>query len=120
MLSMLVESAQNLIPGILRSPDVWGRWGSPGNRPGQAAKPLSEVDNALVHCCGHVVLLATATLMHVAVLCCIHNNEPSMHDVGQIILSVADTPLVACTPSYCALGAGGGIVVYAQHGAGHP
>ncbi len=37
--------------------------------------------------------------MHVAVLCCIHNSELSMHDVGQMILSVADTPLVACTPT---------------------
>lgn len=43
-----------------------------------------------------------------------------MHDVRQMILSVADTPLVACTPSYCALDAGGKIAVYAQHGTEHP
>ena len=97
MLSMLVVSAQNLIPGILLSPGVWGRWGPPRNRPSEAAKPLSEADNALVHCCGHVVLLATATLMHVAVLCCIYNSELSMHDVGQMILSFADIPLAACS-----------------------
>ncbi len=41
--------------------------------------------------------------MHVAVLCCIHNSELSMHDVGQIILSLADITLVACASSYCAL-----------------
>ena len=97
MLSMLVVSAQNLISGILLSPDVMGRWAPPRNRPSEAAKPLSEADNALVHCCGHVVLLATATLMHVAVLCCIYNSELSMHDVGQMILSFADIPLAACS-----------------------
>lgn len=31
----------------------------------------------------------------------------SMHDVGQMVLSVADIPLVACTPSYCAFDAKG-------------
>ncbi len=119
MLSMLVVSAQNVIPGILLSPDVRGRWGPPGNRPGKAAKPLSEADNALVHCCGHVVLLAAAPLMHVAVLCCIHNSKLSMHDVGHITMPDADNTLVACTPGYCALNAGDSNVVYTQHGAGH-
>ncbi len=68
MLGMLVVSIQHLWSGVTLSPNIRGSLYCPRDGPSKAAEPLSEADNALVHCGGHVVLLAAALLMHVAVL----------------------------------------------------